>query len=427
MRRISILISLLLSYLLGIAQDSRIQDIDRLLKSIDSSNLLMGSLSIYQKGKEVYNFSIGWSDLRKDLKNSKHTKYRIGSITKSFTAVIIMQLIEEKKLSLDTKISAYLPNIPNANTITIEHLLRHKSGLFNITESPTFLTWMESFHTRNEMINLIISSGTVFSPGKKKKYSNTNYILLSIIAEKIEGAKYAQILEERIFSKCQLANTYYGGEINTKHNEALSYFYKDSDWVSSSMTDMSIPIGAGAIVSNPEDLNTFYFQLFNGNLITEESLNLMTSNNNLFEFALYPVLSINSKACFGHEGRIDGFHSFSAYFPDGKISISFCANAELIYLNELLLQILNIYFDIPPTSQERIGCYKNDNISLELTPINSSLLAKIDNSNFYFLESSGKKKYSSLQNDISIKFLNKDRLVIKTAQKKVLLKKELNN
>ena len=125
------------------AQDFDISKMDSLFSTINTNQRGMGSISIFNDGKEVYKNSIGFADVAMGIRANSTTKYRIGSISKSFTAAIIMQLVDEKKINLDTRLSEYYPDIVNAEGISIESLLRHRSGIFNFTNAEDYLSWME--------------------------------------------------------------------------------------------------------------------------------------------------------------------------------------------------------------------------------------------------------------------------------------------
>lgn len=302
----------------------------------------MGSISISENGKEVYQKSFGYADLQNKITASANTKYRIGSISKTFTAALIMQLVEEKKLSLDSKLAEFYPELPNAGEISIEHLLRHRSGLFNYTNAADFTSWMEKPKTKAALVKLFAANGTVFKPGERAEYSNTNYVLLTYIAEKVSRKEYAKLLQDRIVKPLKLKNTYYGGQINSAQNEAFSYTMQEN-WTPATQTDMSLPAGAGAIVSTPADLNTFYHALFNGKVVSEKSLGEMKKlvdnyGMGLFTFPFYET------SAFGHNGGIDGFQSNAAYFPEEKVGVTYLSNGVVMPLNSVLLGALSIYF-----------------------------------------------------------------------------------
>ncbi|MBN1821314.1 MAG: beta-lactamase family protein [Prolixibacteraceae bacterium] len=318
------------------------EKLDRFINLVEENNKCMGSFSLFQDGKEVYQNSFGFADVASDIKVNKETKFRIGSISKTFTATMIMQLFEEKKLSLDTKLSEYFPGIPNAKKITIEQLLRHRTGLFNFTNKEDYTTWMVKPQTRKDILNHFIKNGTVFEPGEKMEYSNTNYVLLSFIIEEIEKKPYSEVLKSRITGPLKLDNTYYGEKINSAEDEAFSYS-KQGGWQLETETDMSVPSGAGAIVSMPTDLNRFFNALFNMKLVSEESLGQMEKMVDGYGFALTSVPFYEKKA-FGHGGGIDGFRSFAAYFPVEKTAFSLTCNGLDMVLNDLMIGILSIYF-----------------------------------------------------------------------------------
>ncbi len=315
---------------------------DDYFSKIEKYQKAMGSISIFKDGKEVYQKSLGFLDVSKNLKAGANTRYRIGSISKTFTATIIMQLIEEDKLKLDSKLATFFPGMPNAEKITIEHLMRHRSGLFNFTNDSEYLKWMEKPKTRDELIQLFKKNGKIFEPDEKTSYSNTNYVLLSFILEKIEKKGYAEILKNRITIPLKLKNTYYGGKIKTDKDEAQSY-KKTNIWELATETDMSIPMGAGGIVSSPTDLNTFFNNLFSGKLVSAKSLNQMKKivgniGMGLFKFPFY------NRYAFGHGGGIDGFQSIADYFPEDKVSVAYITNGVVMSMNNILIGALSIYF-----------------------------------------------------------------------------------
>ena len=252
---------IVLTLLLGINLTSRAQSFDKqkmdiLFSVIKKKDKGMGSVSIFHNGEEIYRKSYGYADLEKRIKNDSSTKFRIGSISKTFTATIIMKLAESKKLSLSTTLGNFYPQIKNADKITIAHLLQHRSGIANFTNVADYMQWNTEKQTKEQVLNRIASGGVSFEPNEKFEYSNSNYVLLTFIAEDVTKKKFPELLQEIIIGPCGLKNTFVGSQIDTDNNEALSYI-KLSEWKQEKETDMSIPLGAGAIVSTPFDLNTF--------------------------------------------------------------------------------------------------------------------------------------------------------------------------
>jgi len=309
------------------AQNPNFNQLDEFIDLLYKNDKIMGSLSVFKEGKPIYNKSVGYQYINRNEKkdNTVNSKFRIGSITKTFTAVMIFQLIDEGKIKLTDKLSGYFPEVPNANKIAIANLLNHSSGLFNITQDENFDEHLPI--TRNKMLSTISSHTVNFQPGIKNEYSNTNYILLGYILEEVERVSYKTILKKRIVDKLSLKNTYYGGVINTANNECLSYYYEDDASLhETEQAHLSNPGGAGGIVSNPSDISVFVHALFNNELISKESFKVMTTVKDEYGSGIVSATK-GGQIIFAHNGAIDSFKSMFIYIPELKIVIAFNANA----------------------------------------------------------------------------------------------------
>jgi CubicO group peptidase (beta-lactamase class C family) len=309
---------------------------------IDTHQRSMCSFSISMDGKEVYSLAIGFSDVENSMKANTETVYRIGSVSKIYTAAIILQMVNEGKLSLDITLDKFYPDISNATEISIEQLLRHRSGLFNFTNDPAFPEWMETPKTREQLLELFVKNGVVFSPGDRFEYSNTNYVLLSYIAEKVDGTSFSDIVDKRIVKPLGLTRTKYGGSIKPTNNEAQSYT-RLGEWLKATETDMSIPTGAGALASTPREINSFMTALFHGNIVPEELLEKITTLQEGYGLGMMQFPFYEKKA-YGHTGGIDGFQAVSAYFPREKVAVSLVVNGAAMQSNDILLGALSIFF-----------------------------------------------------------------------------------
>lgn len=316
---------------------------DSLLNLLQQNDKAMGVLTVAENGKIIYKKAFGYKQVSGKIKNQTDTKFRIGSITKMFTAAMILQLVEEQKLTLQTKLSAYFPEIPNANEITVEQMLTHHSGLYNFTDS-TYLSYYTKPKTHQELLAIFAKHTPEFSPGTQAAYSNTNYVLLGYIIEKITGKTYAENLKTRIAKKLNLKNTYVGNTINAKENEAYSYAFNGVNWVKEEETDMSIPGGAGSIVSNTKDLTTFIDALFSGKLISQKSAATMTVIKDGYGMGVFQIPFYDKKA-FAHNGGIDGFSSSLAYFPNEHITVALLTNGMSYQMNDIMIGVLSICFD----------------------------------------------------------------------------------
>jgi len=322
--------------------------IDSLLQVLDKNNKAMASVTITKNGITEYSNAIGFIDNSgaSPVNSTPETRYRIGSISKMFTSVMILQLVEEKKLSLDTPLSDFFKKIPNAKSITIADLLNHHSGLFNFTNSEDYPKWMTEPMSRKQLLDLFESQEPVFAPGTKGEYSNTNFVLLGFIIEDVTGKSYQENLSTRITSRVGIKNTMYGGKINHAFNEASSFENENGKWVMLPETDMSIPHGAGAVISTTPDLALFITALFDGKLINENTLKSMTTMKDNFGLGVFKI-PFYDRTAFGHNGGIDGFSSSLAYFPQDKVAIAFCSNGMNYPMNDILIGLLSCYFDKP--------------------------------------------------------------------------------
>ncbi len=378
MKKILLLAGLLATIFTN-AQDFNRNKMDSLFALIEKHDRGMGSISIFKSDEEVYQNTIGYASIANQIKATKNTKYRIGSITKMFTAAVIMQLIEEDKLSLNTTLDEFYPEVKNAEKITIKHMLKHQSGIFNFTNAPDYTAYMEKPITKKAMVKKISEFDSNFEPGSKSAYSNANYVLLTFIAEKIEQSTYNNIIEKRITSRCNLKDTYVGSKIQIENNEAQSY-NKSAKWEPASETHMSVPAGAGAIVSNPADLNRFLRCLFKGQLVSNNSLKKMMDLENGLGMGMFQVPFYEKKA-YGHTGGIDGFQANSFYFPEEKVAVSYTSNAVDMPVNDIIIGVLSIYFgrnyELPEfkpavkiadsTLESYEGEYSAPNLPLKLT------------------------------------------------------------
>ena len=313
---------------------------DEFMNILDENQKMMGTIAVAQDSKIVYSKSIGFADVENKIKNSLETKFRIGSISKTFTATLVMKAVEENKLNLSDRLSLFYPEIKNAEKITIEQLLNHRSGIYNITDLPDYLSWNQNAMTNQEMVAKIKSSGTDFEPGTKFSYSNSGYILLGYILEKVYKKSYAEILEQKITKPLGLKNTYYGGKINLQKMEAFSYTL-ETPMKKSEETDLSIPAAAGAMISTSADLLKFIQDLFNYKIISEKSLSQMITMTDNYGFGIFRVPFYNTSG-FGHNGGIDGFTSALYYFPELKTGYVMLSNGTAFDNNQITIAAMSL-------------------------------------------------------------------------------------
>ncbi len=319
--------------------------LDSLFNTLEKNERYMGSIAISHHGKTIYTNAIGYDDIASKKESTSDTKYKIGSISKMFTSVLIFKAVEEEKIQLNQTIDTYFPTVENANEITIGNLLNHRSGIFNFTNDPDYLKWNTHAKTKEELINIINKNKSVFEPNSKAEYSNSNYVLLTFILEDIYKKSFSELLKTRITQPLGIHNTYVGGKIDLANNECNSYSYT-GEWEKQSETDMSIPLGAGAVVSNPTDLNKFIEGLFIGKLISEVSLEQMTTLKDNYGMGIFQY-PFYQKKLYGHTGGIDGFSSIVGYLSNEELAISLVSNGNNYDGNDIIIGALSCFYDKP--------------------------------------------------------------------------------
>lgn len=414
--------------------------LDSLFNILFEKNKAMGSLALSKNGTVIYSKAIGYSQISDNEKKPSLpiTKYRIGSITKMFTSTMIFQLIEEGKIKLTTTLNNYFPNIPNSDKITISNLLNHRSGLHNFTDDPAYLTYMTQPKTQNEMVEIISKYKPDFEPNQKAAYSNSNFIMLGYIIEKITKEPYSKNLTKRITSKIGLVNTYVGSKTNLNNDESYSYQF-DGNWKPQPETDLSIPGGAGSIVSTPTELTKFIEALFSLKLVSQNSLNQMKTITDGYGMGIFQI-PFNIKRAYGHNGGIDGFGSNLAYFPEDNLAIAYCSNGQVYSFNDILIGVLSIYFNQPysiPTFKtvsikaeeldKYLGIYASTQLPLKITisKNGATLVAQATGQSSFPLEATEKDKFKFDQAGVIMEFNpDKNEMTLKQGGGNFLFTKE---
>jgi D-alanyl-D-alanine carboxypeptidase len=399
--------------------------LDNYFQNLETNNKFMGSIAVSQDGKVIYTKSIGFADVENNQKANENTKYRIGSISKTFTTVMVMKAVEDKKLDLNQTIEKFFPTVPNANKITIKQLLGHRSGIHNFTNDDEYMTWYTQPKTEKEMVEIITKIGSDFEPDSKADYSNSNFVLLTYILEKTYKQSFADLLDKQIIKPLELKNTKFGGKINTTNNESKSYSYKGS-WKEEPETDMSIPLGAGGIISSPSDLTKFSDALFGGKLLRAESLELMKTVVDGYGLGLFKI-PFYDKTGFGHTGGIDNFTSMFSYFPDGNVSYAMTSNGTNYSNNNISIAVLSaVYgkdYEIPEFSnyevtaeelEQYLGVYSSVTIPIKITITQdgNTLLAQATGQSAFPLEASAKDEFKFDLANIVIEFIPTEKKLI---------------
>jgi D-alanyl-D-alanine carboxypeptidase len=336
----------------GYAQTLDKAKLDQFFDRLAEKNKAMGSLTIAKDGAILYTRAIGYSQINGTEKKplTAANRFRIGSITKMFTATMILQLVEEGKLKLTDTLDKFFPQVPNAKKITIVQILAHRSGIPNVRRDRDSRRDVSTIPiTKDEMLALIVKGTPDFEPDAKHSYSNSGYFLSGLILEKLTGKPYGEALEERISSKTGLKDTYTAtGNIDVNKNESLTYFNLGGDWKQVPETHPSILFGAGSIISTPNDLAKFIQALFDGKIVSKESLDQMKTIKDGDGLGMEPF-AFAGKTFYGHTGGGDNYGAWLAYLPEEKLAVAYTTNAKVYPVVNIVRGVVDIYYNKPFT------------------------------------------------------------------------------
>ena len=306
-----------------------------------------GTLLVMQKGKPIYKKSFGTADREWNIANTNDTKYRIGSVTKQFTAACILQLAEQGKLNLDDKLSKYIPDYPKGDSITTHMLLNHTSGIKNYTDLPEF--WPKAILplSTDSMIALFKNKPLDFSPGSKWNYSNSGYFLLGVIVEKASGKNFSDYLLKNVIEKAGLKNTGMDNLDSVLNYRAKGYSKsRQGVWQHAMQISMEGPYSAGAMYSTVDDLYTWIKTLTANKIISAESLKKMTTAYmNKYGYGIGSD-SLKTHSRISHSGGIPGFVSYLAFYPNDDVCVVAISNNSG-NSSQLGMDLASVMFDLP--------------------------------------------------------------------------------
>ena len=344
-------------------KQDKIAQLDDLLSRYTEYGKFNGSLLVAEEGEVLYKKGFGMANMEWDIPNQPNTKFKIASITKQFTAMLILQLAAENKLDLHVPISTYLPDYPtkNADRITIHHLLSHTSGTPEFDELINYRDIEKKRLRPEEMIALFASGDLQFTPGEKYSYTNTGYIVLGYIIETITGKSYAEVLQEKIFTPLEMTNSGYDQHYTVLKNRASGYSkgYLRDDYYNVNFVDMSIPYAAGSIYSTVEDLYLWDQALYTEKLLPKEYMELLfekhiPTRNRYYGYGWFikesPIGNTDKRVeTVSHGGDINGFRTLITRIPSTKSSIILLSNVEgrSIPRDEITNAIIGILFEQP--------------------------------------------------------------------------------
>ncbi|HET6880678.1 MAG TPA: serine hydrolase [Pirellulales bacterium] len=309
------------------AADDVQAEIERYVKACVDVEQFMGAVLVVNDDRELLARGFGLANVELEVANTTKTKFRLGSITKQFTAMAIMVLAEQGKLTVDDPVARHLNDTPDAwNDVTIHHLLSHTSGIPNFTSFPEYAATMMLPSTPSQTIARFKDKPLEFTPGEKFAYSNSGYIVLGAIIEKVSGKSYEEFLNEAIFEPLEMRDTGYDHHDQILARRAAGYDQRDGGVVNAAFIDMSVPFAAGALYSTVDDLKRWDQALRAAKLVSAESLaRMFTPVKSDYGYGWQIETRCDHQA-MSHGGGINGFATYLIRIPDKQALVVVLSN-----------------------------------------------------------------------------------------------------
>jgi len=311
-------------------------------------NRFSGSILVARDGKPLISRGYGMANLELDVPNKPQTVFRLGSLTKQFTAMAIMILQERGKLHTNDPICNYLSDCPAAwQSITIRNLLTHTSGIPDYTSLPNFVQTMQLPSTHANLVDRFKHMPLEFTPGEKFKYTNSGYYLLGMIIEQTSGKSYADFLQKNIFAPLSMTHTGYDQPARLIKHRAGGYELQDNSIINASYIDISIPFAAGALYSTTEDLLLWDQALYTEKLVSRKILpEIFTPFKDGYGYG-WGITKQFDRQRIGHDGGINGFSSSIIRFPSDHVTAIVLSNNQNAPSGEIASSLAAIIFGAP--------------------------------------------------------------------------------
>ncbi|HLK29210.1 MAG TPA: serine hydrolase [Puia sp.] len=328
------------------AQKNYQQLLDQYVQAQMSVKGFSGSVLVMKQNNVLLKKAYGLADREWNVPNTTDTKFRIGSITKQFTASCILQLAEQGKLSTEDKLSKYIPDFPKGDSVTIEMLLHHTSGIASFTDQPDFANIDRLSWTMDSMILFFKNKPYNFSPGTKYKYNNSGFFLLGYIIQKVSGQSYSDYLREHIFNKVGMMNTGVDRLDSILPMRARGYSKDKDHYVNADFISMEWPFSAGAIYSTVDDLYKWDRALYGTAVISAASKQRMfTPGKGNYGYGI-GIDTFEKHLRIWHNGGIPGFLTNISRFVNDDVCIIVLSNNSF-NADAIETGLADIVFDLP--------------------------------------------------------------------------------
>src|SRR5215510_6066852 len=301
---------------------------EKVVQSYVDTRQFMGAVLVARDGQPLLSKGYGWANVEWRIPNSPSTRFRIASITKQFTAAAILLLEERGQLSTDDLLKKYFPNLPAGwGRITIFNLLTHTSGIPDFTSFPDFSSKERLATTPENLIAWFRDKPLNFQPGERFEYTNSGYVLLGYLIERISGKSYSDFIVNNIFKLLGMDGSGYDLNAAIIERRASGYAVTSNGLVNAAYIDMTVPYSAGGLYSTTEDLLRWQQALFGGRILGPATLKEMTTPFKYQYACGLEIHAMNGHAVLEHGGVIEGFDTRLAYYPDDKLTVVVLANS----------------------------------------------------------------------------------------------------
>ncbi len=380
-----------------------------------------GSILVARNGQPVVSKGYGMANNELDVPNTPQTVFRLGSVTKQFTAMAIMILQERGKLGVSDPVCKYLSECPAAwQPLTVKNLLTHTSGIPNYTSFPDFAKTAVLPTSSAEMFGQLKDKPLEFAPGEKFAYSNSGYYVLGLIIERTSGKSYADFLQENIFTPLGMKQTGYDNPLKIIKNRAAGYARQGGEIINASYMDMSIPYAAGALYSTTEDLLRWDQALYTEKLVSRKSLDeIFTPLKSEYGYG-WSIGKKFDRQVIAHGGGIYGFATEIVRFPADRVTVIVLSNVQAApagkIANDLAAIVFGVAYEIPRERKEiavepkilekYVGLYKIEpNIVITVTLENGKLLGQLAGQSKFALSAESENRFFSKDVNAQITFV----------------------
>lgn len=303
---------------------------------------------VAKNGKPMYQKALGKANLELNVDMNSEFVFQIGSMTKQFTAIAVMMLEEQGKLSVNDAVSKYVADYPLGDKITIHHLLTHTSGIKDFTKMKSLREIAQKEMTSKMMVDFFKNEPVDFAPGEKFDYNNSGYVLLGHIIEVVSGESYEDFIEKNIFQKLEMNQSLFASDRQVIKNRANGYQKKESGYVNKTIINYSVPFSSGALMSTVNDMLKWQNALTKNKLINAESSKKAFSKhqlNNGVELKYgygWHIREINGIPTREHGGSIFGYKSMGVYVPSLDIYVLGFTNCDCISPTQITQDIAKL-------------------------------------------------------------------------------------